>query len=112
MSTVESPVTQIVDTAVKRASAKGGRLPDAVAAGIHSSSVNSVISAAKMRTAKRAGDDVVRERMSSYSRLENRRIPKRENGLTGSAPIRCPLVDSLRSVERCLRAPKPQSWYP
>ena len=100
MSTVERPVTQIVETAVKSASAKGARLPDAVAAGIDSSSVNSVISATKMSTAKRAGDDVVSERTSSYSRLKNRRTPKRENGLTGSAAIRS-LFDSLRS----LRAP-------
>ena len=105
MSTVERPVTQIVETAVKRASAKGARCPMAVAAGSESSSVNSVISATKMRTAKRAGDDVVSERMSSYNRLKNRRIPKRENGLTGCAPPSRPPVDCASLAPDAASAP-------
>jgi hypothetical protein len=63
MSTVLSPVTQIVDTAVKSASANGSRRPEFVAAGSESSAVNSRMRVTNTTTAKRAGDDVVRDRM-------------------------------------------------
>ena len=70
MSTVESPVTQIVETAVKTASASGRDCPVVVAAGSESSPVKRRMSATKTRTANRAGDDVVRFRTRSNIRRQ------------------------------------------
>src|SRR4051794_24415794 len=68
MSTVDRPVTQIVDTAVNTASAIGGDLPDVVAMGSDSSAVKTRISDENTSTAKRAGDEVVRLRNRSKAR--------------------------------------------
>lgn len=57
MSTVESPVTQIADTAVKSASASGVIFPLLLAMGSESIAVQSRISAVKTRSAKRAGEE-------------------------------------------------------
>ena len=62
MSTVLSPVTQMVDTAVKTASASGSRRPSVEAAGRDSSAVNTRMSDTKTSTANRAGEVVVRLR--------------------------------------------------
>src|SRR5690606_14788087 len=62
MSTVESPVTQMVDTAVKSASFSGVTVPEADAIGRENRAVNRRISVAKMRIAKRDGDDVMSRR--------------------------------------------------
>nr|BFF10269.1 hypothetical protein GCM10025699_15720 [Microbacterium flavescens] len=67
MSTVVSPVTQMVDTAVNSASARGRRRPSALAAGSDSRAVNSRMSEANTSTAKRAGEDVVRFRRRSHA---------------------------------------------
>src|SRR5690606_25718035 len=67
MSTVASPVTQIVDTAVNRASLRGVTVRDADAIGSENSAVNSRIRLAKMRIAKRDGDEVMRRRTKCHS---------------------------------------------
>src|SRR3954454_579570 len=68
MSTVDSPVTQIVDTAVKTVSARGAGLPLDVPAGSESSAVKTSTSDANTSTANRAGEDVVRLRNRSKVR--------------------------------------------
>jgi hypothetical protein len=76
MFTVDSPVTQIVDTAVNRASANGVTRPSADAAGSENSAVNSRISARKMPTANRDGEAVVASRRRSrVTSSELRRAP-------------------------------------
>jgi len=57
MFTVDSPVTQIAETAVKSASARGVVEPDRVANGRDSKAVQMKMSAVKMSSANRAGDD-------------------------------------------------------
>ena len=68
MSTVDSPVTQMVDTAVNRASASGADFPDVVAAGSERRAVKTRTSDVNTSTAKRAGEDVVRLRNRSNAR--------------------------------------------
>src|SRR5690606_39902221 len=60
MSTVDRPVTQIVDTAVNSASLSGVTWRSAEAIGRDSRPVKSRIRAAKMTIAKREGEEVVR----------------------------------------------------
>ena len=75
MSTVERPVTQIVETAVKSASAKDVRRPSAAAAGSDSSAVKIRMRARNTTTANLAGDVVVRVRtQSKASRPRIRRV--------------------------------------
>ena len=73
MSTVLSPVTQMVETAVKSASANAVCLPSAAAAGSESSAVNSKTRVEKTSNANRGGDDVVNARNASGMRLMPRR---------------------------------------
>ena len=65
MSTVTSPVTQIVDTAVNRASASGVARPLAEAIGSESRLVKIRMSVPKTRMAKREGDEVAKSRPNS-----------------------------------------------
>src|SRR5690554_7940122 len=69
MSTVESPVTQMVETAVKNASASGVPERSRAAMGSDSTSVRITISEVKMRMAKRAGDTVAKSSTMSRKRL-------------------------------------------
>ena len=62
MSTVDRPVTQMVDTAVNSASANGVRVPSADAAGNENRAVNSRMSARKTRTANRDGEAIANSR--------------------------------------------------
>ena len=55
MSTVDRPVTQMTDTAVKRASTSGACLPELVAIGSEKSAVKTRMRDAKITMAKRAG---------------------------------------------------------
>ena len=64
-STVDRPVTQMVETAVKTASASGARLPEVVAAGSESRPVKTRMSATNTTTANRAGEEVVMLRTRS-----------------------------------------------
>ena len=67
MSTVDSPVTQMTDTAVKRASWSGVIVRSADAIGSENNSVNSRINAVKIRMANREGE--LRARPSMASRM-------------------------------------------
>ncbi len=94
MLTVDSPVTQIVETAVKSASANGADCPLAVEAGSDSRAVKMRISVAKTRTAKRAGDAVVRScSLSHPRRADDDRRQAREP--LGSAAIPDPLARNV-----------------
>ncbi|MDF2492888.1 MAG: hypothetical protein K0Q58_1466 [Microbacterium sp.] len=100
MLTVDRPVTQIVETAVNRASASGVARPDDAAAGRDRSAVNSRISDVKISTAKRAGDDVVKSRTRSRKRSRAAAIRRREAERAVSDVIRRPFRAYSRSATR------------
>ena len=75
MSTVESPVTQITETAVNNASTKGAGCPDVVAAGSENSRVKIATNAANTRIAKRAGPCSAKSPIASENRAG--RLPRR-----------------------------------
>ena len=64
MSTVARPVTQIVETAVNRASGRGVTCPSEAITGSEKIAVNSRMRTEKMSTAKREGDAVARSRIA------------------------------------------------
>jgi len=104
MSTVARPVTQIVETAVNRASLSGVTVPDADAIGSEKSAVNSRISAAKMSIANRDGDDVMIRREKCQKSNERLRDDVDQPMLdTHASPI--------HPVARREGHAEPSSWY-
>ena len=85
MSTVESPVTQITETAVKNASTNGADFPELLAIGSENRIVNSAMRLAKMRIAKREGVDAAKSPMRFITR------ERRGSRCTGLVRIHPPL---------------------
>lgn len=99
MSTVARPVTQIVETAVNSASARGVTVRSADAAGSDSSAVKTRMSAAKMTIAKRDGEEVV---SSLRLRAIERAVNRERNAVVLPDIVRDPLEAFVRW---------PPSWY-
>ena len=93
MSTVERPVTQITETAVKRASTKGACSPDVVAIGRENSTVKMPTSPPKTRTAKRAALRDAKSPIASRMRAGS------DSRCTGLVRIRSPLARELVTDE-------------
>ena len=93
MSTVERPVTQITETAVKRASTKGACSPDVVAIGSENSTVKMPTRPPKTRTAKRAALRDAKSPIASRMRAGS------DSRCTGLVRIRSPLARELVTDE-------------